>query len=311
VLLYGDQVPEGKELEIGLAVLKRPSIRGTDLGILYEPEKDGDIKMRMMSLTDGDFMYMCGGLTQALGKVVVETDIGRRFDIKVQEPETRFVLETGSGPIPIRVDVSSGVAKKVTTNMRSYVEECYRHGVRSVRIGDINAMSIGVDPSRCPPRNEFLVLHMDELNKVYPDVNFWKKDDATLDVIRDVYARFMEEEKLKPFLYGALYDMKPEGKGDARFIFRFVPTMYDQEKDYEEACGTGTVAVGIAMIKNGSLKWDLGTTEVLFELGSKSIIKEEFQVESSLWMDVNNGKVTDAAFSHSSIEIIARGTVYV
>ena len=74
IFLYGDQVPKGKELEISLSFLKRPSLRGTEVGILYDPEEGGDIKVKMVDATSNDFISMCGGLTQALGKAVVETD---------------------------------------------------------------------------------------------------------------------------------------------------------------------------------------------------------------------------------------------
>ena len=44
-------------------------------------------------------------INSVLGKAVAETGIARYFNIKIQEPETKFVLETEIGPIPIRVDV--------------------------------------------------------------------------------------------------------------------------------------------------------------------------------------------------------------
>jgi len=308
IFLYGDQVPEGKELEVGLALLKRPSLRGTEVGILYEPEKGGDIKVKILDATSNGFVSMCGGLTQSLGKAIVETDIGRHFNIKAQEPETEFVLETDAGLIPIRVDVNGGVARKVISNMRSYVEECYRYGVQRIKIGKINAISVGVSP---PDRMEFLVFNVDELTKEYPDINFWRKNESVLDVLRKLYEDFIGKALEKSFLYGALYDMHPEGRGNARVIFRFLPTMYYQEKGYEEACGTGATAVGIAMLENGDLNVNNGTAEVLFEVGSKSIVSKTQQVETELKVSVNDGKVVDAEFSHSLIELIAYGKVYI
>lgn len=308
VFLYGDQVPEGKELEVGLSLLKRPSLRGIEVGILYEPEGSGDIKVKMLDGTSNNFISMCGGLTQSLGKAVIETDIGRHFDIKIQEPVTEFVLETEAGLIPIRIDVNNSIARKITTNMQSYVEMCYRHGVRSVKIGNINAVGVGISP----PKMEFLVFNVDELKKEYSEVNFWGKDRSTLDVLKELYEDFIREEGLEEsFLYGALYDIHPEGRGDARVIFRFLPTMYDQEKGYEEACGTGTTAVGIAMLESGDLKINNGTSEILFEVGSKSIVSKPYQMETQLKISINNGKIVNAEFSHSLIEIIACGKVHI
>ena len=308
IFLYGDQVPKGKELEIGLSFLKRPSLRGTEVGILYDPEEGGDIKVKMVDATSNDFISMCGGLTQALGKAVVETDIGGRYNIKIQEPVTEFLLETEAGLVPIRIDVSNGMARKITTNMQSYVKECYRHGVRGVKIGDIDAVGVGLSP----PKMEFLVLNVDDLKKQYPEVNFWKKDKSTLDVLKELYEDFIREENLEEsFLYGALYDMHPQDDGDARVIFRFFPTMYSQEKNYEEACGTGTIAVAIAMAERSDLEIDDGTSEVLFEVGSKSTVNKPYKIETQLKISANNGKIVDAEFSHSLIEIIARGKAYI
>ena len=83
------------------------------------------------------------------------------------------------------------------------------------------------------------------------------------------------------------------------------------EKDYEEACGTGTTAVGVAMLENGELNVNDGAAEILFEVGSKSIVGKPQQVETRLKMRIDNGKVVDAEFSHSLIEIIACGEVYI
>ena len=308
IFLYGEQLPDGKELEVGLSLLRRPSLRGTEVGILYQPEKSGDIRVKILDATSSDFVAMCGGLTQCLGKAVVETDIGARFNIKVTEPETEFVLETEAGPIPIRVEVSRGIARQVMTNMRSYVEKLYKCGVRAVRIEGISAVNVGVDPSR----TGFLVLNTDVLKKEYPDVNFWEKREPALNVLKELYEGFIEQEDLGgSFLYGALYDMHPERDGDARIIFRFLPTMYYQAIGYEEACGTGTIAVGIAMLNNGDIEIQNGKIEMLFEVGSASIVNKSEQITTALRMITKEGKVIDAEFSHNLIEIIAYGKVHI
>jgi len=309
IFLYGDQVPEGKELEIGLSLLKRPSLRGTELGVLYEPQEGGDIKVKMLDATSNAFISMCGGLTQSLGKAVVETDIGKRFNIKTQGSRTEFVLETEAGFIPVRVDVSNGTAQKVTTNMRSYVRYCYGYGVRDVKIRNINAVGVGLNP----PRMELLVVNVDEIKKEYPEANVWAKNTSTLNILKRLYEDFIEDENLGgPSLYSVLYDMHPEGKGKARYVYRPFPTMYEEiGEDIEMACGTGVTAVGIAMLENGDVNVNDGAAEILFEVGSKSIVSKPQQVETELRMRINNGKVVDAEFSHSLIEIIACGKAYI
>jgi len=307
VFLYGDQIENGEELAIALSLLDRPSIRGTEAGILYEAEKDGDIKVRIADITSKDFIGMCGGLAQSLGKAVIESDIGERFGISIQAPKTQFVLETDVGLVPITVDVVCGKAGKVTTNMRSYVEECYRYGIRDVCVGNVNAVSVGVDAKRM----EFLVVSVDELRNNYRTVDFWSKSKMSLHALNEVYETFMLQEGLEGHcLYGAVYDMHPEGSGDARIAFRFLPTMYAEERGFEMACGTGTVAVGIAMLKQGDLPARDGTVEVVFELGSRRIVEERYQAETELRAHIQDGKVIDAEFSHGLIEMVAFGKVH-
>jgi len=309
IFLHGAQVPEEEELKVGLSLLRRPSLRGTEVGILYEPETSGDIKVKILDITTNSYIDMCGGLTQALGKAVIETDIGERYGIEVEKPKTRFTLETEAGLFPISVDVTNNVATKITTNMRAYVEKRYRHGVRGMRVRGVDVINVGIEPSRM----EWLIFNVDDLKRRYPEVDFWGKDRSALDVLKGLYEAFIEEQNLgKSFLYGALYDTHPEGRGDARFVFRFLPSMYApyyQGKGYEEACGTGTIAVGIAMVENSGIQDS--EREVLFELGSGRLIHNSQQVFTELGMTVKKGRVVDAEFSHSLVEVVACGQVYV
>jgi len=309
VFLHGVQLPEGEELKIGLSLLRRPSLRGTEVGILYKPDGDGDLKVKILDITTNSYIDMCGGLTQALGKALIETDIGSRYGMRISEPRTRFTLETEAGLFPIEIDAKNGVATKITTDMQAYVEKRYRHGVCSIKVRGVNAVNVGIEPSRM----EWLVFDLDDLKNKYPEVDFWRKDRSTLDVLKGLYEAFIEEHNLgASFLYGALYDTHPEGGGDARLLFRFLPTMYTpyyREDGCEEACGTGTIAVGMAMIEKADIQDS--EREVLFELGSKRLIHKSQQVLTELRMKVREGRVSDAKFSHSLVEVVASGQVHV
>lgn len=305
ILLYGDQIQEGEEVEVGLPLLYRPSLRGLEAGFLYKPEKDGDLKVKMIDSTSKNYISMCGGLTQVLGKALIETDLAKHFDIKVEKPATKIVLETDALLIPIRVNVVDGKAGKVVTDMRSYVEECYSMGVRRVEIKGVDAVAVGISP----PSMEFLVLNVDRLRKKYRNIDFWKRDQSSLQILEMLAKDFVEKERLKKFfLYSSLYDMNAEAHGNARIMFRFYPPCHLMEDHIEEACGTGTVATGIAMVESGDVETRNGVANVLFEVGSKRVIGEP--EISELRMKVAGGKVVDAEFSHSKIEIIATGKVY-
>ena len=305
ILLYGDQNEQGAELEVGLPLLFKPSLGAIEVGFLYAPEKSGDMKVKIIDAVSRDYVTMCGGLTQVLGKAVVETDIGRYFKIKVTEPVTQITLETDSGLIPITVEVQHGAATKVWTNMKSYVEECYAACVKPVRIGHMHAVNVGINP----PRMEYLVTRVDELERADPGVDFWAKTRPALDALMNLYHTFMENEKIRnDFLYGAFYDMRPETRGDGRVMFRFHPFSFQENTRIEWACGTGTTAIGIAMAVNGDVLSD-GKTRTLFEVGSHRIVGEK-QMFTELALETMNGRVVEAQFSHSLIEMVASGKIY-
>ena len=305
LLLYGDQCEPGTELEVGPPLLFKPSLGAVEAGFLYPPERDGDIKIRMIDSTSCNYITMCGGLTQVVGKAIVESDIGRYFNIKVTEPRTEVKIETDSGSIPITVEVSNGKANKVWTNATSYVEECYALGVRPVQIGGLYSFAVGIDP----PKLEFLVVKVDEIENLYPGVDFWAKTPASLDALADIYHRFMLQEHIPDkFLYGAFYDLRAEGAGNGRAMYRFYPTDFQESTPTEMTCGTGTLAIGVTMAANGDIPPD-GYHRMLFEVGSQKIVGRK-QMFTELTLKTANRRVVDARFSHSLIELLATGKVY-
>jgi hypothetical protein len=305
ILLYGDQVKPGAELEVGLPLLFKPSLGAVEAGFLYPAEKDGHIRIRMIDSTSCDYITMCGGLTQVLGKAVIETDIGKYYKIKESEPTTQIILETDSGTIPITIEVADGGAKRVWTDMRSYVEGCYATGVRPITIGEVHSVAVGIRP----PKLEFLVTRVDELERAYPGIDFWAKTQSSLDVLMKFYQAFMNQERIPSgFLYGAFYDMRPETRGDGRVMFRFHPISFQDNAPIEMTCGTGTTAIGLAMASNGDISSD-GQTRKLFEVGSRRIVKNK-QALTELILETAKGRVVNAQFSHSVIELLASGKVY-
>jgi len=305
ILLYGDQIEKGSELEVGLPILFKPSLGAIEAGFLYPPQGNGDVRVRMIDSTSCNYITMCGGLTQVLGKAIVETEIGKYFNIKVTEPYTEVTMETDSGKIPITIEVANGKAKKVWTNMKSYVQLCYQMGVRPVQIGNIASVAVGFSP----PALEFLVTRVDKLERAHPNLNFWARTEPSLDALTNLYKNFMQQEKTNSdFLYGAFYDMRHETCGNGRVMFRFYPMDFHDGTLIEMTCGTGTIAIGIAMALNGDTAPNTKTT-MMFEVGSHEIVGRR-QMMTELTLETQNGRVENAQFSHSLIELLASGQVY-
>ena len=108
IFIYGDQVPEGKEVGIALELLEPNRVSGHEVGILYPPKQGGDLKTKIVGFTTRDFITACGGLTQVLGKAMVENHLKEPFRLPVQGPKTKILLETDSGLTEITVEMEGG-----------------------------------------------------------------------------------------------------------------------------------------------------------------------------------------------------------
>lgn len=306
VFLNGEQISKHDELEISLSILQPPQIRGTEVGILYPPEGSGDLKIKIVDNTTKGYISMCGGLTQALGKAVVENGLEGFFNIEITEPETDFVLETDSGLIPIKVKIDDGKAKSVTTNMDSYLERSYQLGIEEIQLSnDIEAMCVGLGPNNL----DFLVFNVADLAIEFPNVNFWSKNEEALNALSNLYQETKERLELEQtYMYGGLYELQPETISDVRSVFRFFPTM--GQNDSEFGCGTGTVAIAAAMQERGEIAKVNNESKLLFEVGSPSLSEGE-QFTTELRLTIENEKPSSVVFSHNLVEPLAAGKVYV
>lgn len=307
VFIFGDQLPKGWEVKVSLEILRKPSIRGIEVGILYPPSGAGDILIKMIDDTTQGFISMCGGITQAIGKTIVETSIGEYFGIKTSEGKNRVVLETSSGLIPIEIEVKNGKVQCVVTDMQSYVRDRYEQGVGIIEVDGISCVNLGVgDKSK-----EYLALDVAELSKRYPDLNFWSREKTTLDALEYIYAEFLHQQGLTPgCLYGIVYELeKTEPPKSVRAVFRFYPWNYAPGDDLEFGCGTGSVAIGIALQRKRQIDLSSGKEELTIHVGGAHL-PENFRVKTRLMLKGNKQEVTGAWFSHDRIELVASGKLY-
>ena len=296
ILLWGQQVPEGKEVDVALEILGSQSISGHDVGILYPPTHGGDLKVKIVGLTSRTFITACGGLTQVLGKVAVETNFARPFDLPIQEPETRIVLETDGGPTEITVEVEDARASRVWTNMRAFVRECYDLGISPMDLGRVMALKVG----------KFLVLHADEVKKRVPGIDFETMDDPAKEILLRVQDEFKRQTSPR-YSDFSLYDWNPQGSGDLRVVF---PHNL-RTGHVEPACGTGFVATGVGL-------WEMGELEtrgmikdrmvsLRYECGSGPVLGGSELAH--LHMTSDSEKVRGATFSHSVVEVLDQGVI--
>ncbi len=296
LLLDGCQIAKGKELEVGLSALNAPNIRGHQAGLLYKSERNAPLKARIVDAASRGFIAVCGGFTQVLGRALVETDLSEKLDVEVTEPVTQVVLQTDAGPIPIEVRSNNGRVERVDTNMKSFVVECYELGIQAIKVNGVKAMRVG----------KFLVLNADEITRQYPEIGFEILDNKTLTILKKLQDAFDGHRYLKQRNADlALYDLDPlNPTNSGRVIFPHRISI----GSIEPACGTGTVAVGIAMVEQEEVELSDGALELYFESGGDISTIGGPQV-TTLKLHIKAGKVVDAGFSHSLVEILAMGTL--
>ncbi|MGH8240318.1 MAG: hypothetical protein ACREXP_25330, partial [Steroidobacteraceae bacterium] len=110
---------------------------------------------------------------------------------------------------------------------------------------------------------------------------------------------------------GMMFDQRPEGPGH----FRIYPRFYSDDLaaasvPFEFQCGTGTVAVGLALAHHGLLPFAAGVERVIFEWGSQRTTPDPYGIRTSeLQLATQDGLVKRASFSHSVVEILAEGKI--
>ena len=185
IFLNGAQIPKGRELEISLELLKRDTWAGDESTILYPPQGEGDLKVKISEPASGEFIGACGGMTQVLGKVLFETPVGASLGITARKPVTPVILETDNGLTEIEVSFSESRVEKVVTDMTSFVRKCYQHGVHPMEICGVKVMRVG----------EFMAVNGDRIKDVCPAADVEKLDAETRRILINVQKEFMEQTK--------------------------------------------------------------------------------------------------------------------
>ena len=161
VLLYGNQIPPGRERQVGVSALKAPSLRGNNAGLVYRGG-EANITVKIIDFTLEDYISGCGGLTQVLGKALIETNMAARLDISIETSTTRISLKKNGGIIPIDIFIKDEKVTEIQSHMQTYIDECYDLGVGPMKVAGIDGMRVG----------NYLVLNVAEIKKTYPQVSF-------------------------------------------------------------------------------------------------------------------------------------------
>lgn len=294
ILLRGEQIPAGRELEIAKKLMGPNYLYAHETGILYSTGKPGEIEAKIVEPTGPCFISACGGFTQVLGAALIETVLGTLHGVEQEAPLVKVLIHTGCGPTLLSIETSDRRAVRIRTDMEYFVKESYEHGVSPFYHSGLKMMRAG----------KFLVINADHLKDRYPGVDLNNWDIQTREYILKVQDQFMAETgEVEPNV--AIYDWHPVHSGDLRVIFPH----YLRDDFIEPSCGTGSVALGLALLAGGELGYHPNS-----ENGSLSLnIESGGGIElggpdlTTLKIEINAGLVSSAEFSHSCVEIAAVG----
>ena len=185
--------------------------------------------------------------------------------------------------------------------MDDYVAFLYNNKIEEIIVENVPAISVGY----------FVILKMDDLNRVFPDIQFRHRQSGPhLKILNSLYENFLKKRKSNDsYQYGMLYDFNPEYGGDARIFTRFYKgNGVPQSTEYEAQCGTGTIAVALAMEKRQELPCE---NKILFEWGSKKLTNDPYgERKTLLEFERYENKLMRASFSHNIIELQSVGELY-
>ncbi len=296
VLVRGNQLPAGEELETAVKLLGPNYLYAHEAGILYHAGRSSELKVKIVEPTSQCFISACGGFTQVLGSALIETGLGDIFGVDKTKPRVEVVLHTDGGPVKLFIETAGGKAAGIRTDMTSFVRECYQRGVKKHYFRGLEVVQAG----------KFLVLNAARFKDVCPRADFSKWDQQTRELLTAIQHDFADATGEREYNV-ALYDWKPEYGGDIRVVY---PHCVEAEY-FEPSCGTGSIALGIALLVWEELQeLQKGSGRVTLKIecgGGKELGGPDI---TGLEMNVERGLVTGATFSHSRVDITAVGQVW-
>jgi diaminopimelate epimerase len=290
VLLDGNAMDNERCVEAALSALDSPGIRGDQAGILEKPTRGGDIKVKIVDRSARDFIPMCGGLTQVLWKALAETDVAKRYHIP--KSLKQLVIETDVGLVRVSLKTTrDGTA--AFTDMTRFVEECYRLGVSSIEVAGVKSVRVG----------RVLVADVCEIQRAYPETDFDVMNSEAKEVLIKMQADFDGQRFLDTVNTDfALFSMYLDDPTHGRVLFPHNV----KGGHIEPSCGTGSVAIAVALAETSRV--GDGTVSVRLDSGGLLVLGGPETTEVLLVK--REGKVTEAEFTHSLVEILCTGRIW-
>ncbi|MBW2701863.1 MAG: hypothetical protein JRF33_13690 [Deltaproteobacteria bacterium] len=292
LLLDARQLPAGRELEIALHALSEQGLSAHQAGLCAPGSADDSIRVRVVSISWRDYIPACGGLTQVLGRALSEGLMTPNYGLSPGE-DGGVNIEFDAWPARVRPR-----ADLVETDLSEFARLCQKLGVEAMRLGEIDAWRAGT----------FLVLDAEHVENAHPGFNGARLDESDQAILQDVHKEFQRQTGQESWDF-ALYDWRPTTEAHLRVVFpHAIPIGH-----IEPACGTGTVALGLALTASGQLAQrslvENNTARLVCETGGGPKLGGDEQ--TWLDLDIETGRVVTARLRHSRVELLAQGKLLI
>jgi len=299
ILLDGRQLPQEpqRQLEAALEVLGPLRLHGHQAGIFTPTDKPRTLGVKIVDITNRDFIPACGGLTQVTGKALATTNWANRFNVENTSDNFYVILETDAGET--RLDIITKEEGITTcTDMSSFAELLRSIGIHKIEVDGISVFRSGY----------YLVADAEEIRKAFPKANFESMDPFSVEVLSNLQSKYQEATGTSN-LHFCLYDNRTEKEGRLRAVYPHSV----QEGHIEPACGTGSVALAMALLMTDEGQ-RLGLSDgksinVTLETGGKPVLGGPD--ETTVVISIEKDSRIKATFSHSLVEITSQGVVLV
>jgi len=292
ILARLDSLPPGGKLDMGLSLLSKPGIGGDQMGLLTEGECHNCIRAEIIDKHSGNYIPICGGLTQVLGMSHRKRFVTDLLELNIPADISELTLVTDGGKFPVQL--SGGERGHLTySDMSSFARSVYAAGVKEVEVLNARAYRAG----------SFLVGFVDDLLQVSDRIPLNPIDEHTEDLIvrfQHVFSKkFAPHPPNRDFVI-VDYDKRCSSPG-----LLFPHNL--AEGLVEPSCGTGTIAAVIAMAKRGLI--EDGQIELRFRSGGtgNSIGGPDRTIIKGY---VREGTLTSPMLSHDNVQIVASGQLY-
>lgn len=286
LLLRGDMLPPEDEINVTNFLVKHVGFRADEVGIVRATQVPRTYSVNIIFTATMKYITMCGGLTQVLGRAVLDHALGIAAG-----PGDEILLTTGAGKVRIRLPATP--EEGVWTDMSAFVAQCYSLGLEECfsleeEFAGIRVFKVG----------KFLVADV-----TAGSVNVL--DDQTYQLLGNLQTRFNQRYfPEQPSWNFALFDRRAAAGSWGRCVFPHIAT----DRVCEPSCGTGSVAIAMA----GAHWYRLGGSEVtrnanvVLECGS--LHKLGGTQHATVRLGFTGGAVSDCWFSHSTVEVRIVGT---